>query len=203
MMRALAKKIIGMTLFGLVIANTVITDEAFARTSHDREYYLKGAFLRYVAKFVNWPEESLPSYSLNICILGNIPSLEGLNSINGKVVKDRSLVIKPIPQVEAVNEAQCQILFVGRSEQEKLTHIVDRFKTSPILTFGDMEGFAEIGGAMNFYIVNNRMGIMINQQTVNESQLTIDPKMLRLVTVVPDVTAFNFPLDVPMDKVLN
>jgi len=57
-----------------------------------------------------------------------------------------------------------------------------------------MEGFAELGGSMNFYVVNNRMAMMINQETVKESKLSIHPRMLRLVTVVPDVdetTAIN------------
>ncbi len=41
-----------------------------------REYHLKAAFLRYVAKFVEWPAGAITSGSINICILGLIPSFE-------------------------------------------------------------------------------------------------------------------------------
>lgn len=59
-------------------------------------------------------------------------------------------------------------------------------KSLPIVTFGDKAGLAEKGGSMNFYVTNNRMGIMLNQDTVTDNQLKINPRMLKLVTVFPN-----------------
>lgn len=151
-----------------------------------REYHLKAAFLRYVAKFVEWPAESMAAGTINLCVLGLVPSFEALNSINGKVVNDRTIVISKIAEV---NEAKgkCQILFVTKTEEDKVKKILSAVDNLPILAFGDMEHFAEQGGDMNFYILNNRLAIMINPPSVEKSRLKISERMLKVVTVIPPV----------------
>ncbi len=151
-----------------------------------REYHLKAAFLRYVAKFVEWPPESMTAGTINLCVLGLVPSFEALNSINGKVVNDKTIAISKISEV---NEAKgkCQILFITKTEEEKVKTIVNALESLPILLFGDMEHFAEQGGDMNFYILNNRLAIMINPPSVEKAHLKISDRMLKVVTVIPPV----------------
>lgn len=167
-------------------------------TPESREYHLKAAFLRYVAKFVEWPESSLPESSINICVLGQVTSFQGLNSINGKPAGDRSLVIS---KISSVNEAidHCQILFVTKTEQDNMKNILAAIQNKPILGFGDMDGFAEAGGAMNFYIVNNRLAIMTNLPAVEKAGLKINPRMLRLVTIIPPIDQSSFDKGPPPD----
>lgn len=151
-----------------------------------REYHLKAAFLRYVAKFVEWPAESLSAGVINICVLGLVPSYEALSSINGKEVNDRTIVISKIGEV---NEAKgkCQILFITKTEEDNVKKIISAVQGLPILSFGDMEHFAEAGGDMNFYVLNNRLAIMINPPQVEKARLKISERMLKVVTVVPPV----------------
>lgn len=149
-----------------------------------REYHLKAAFLRYVAKFVEWPSSGLPEGALNICVLGQVPYFAGLNSINGKIVNDRALTISKILDISAAKD-HCQMVFVAKTEEEQIQQIITAIKGQPILTFGDMEHFAEQGGNMNFYIANNRLAIMTNLSSIDSAALKINPEMLRLVTVVP------------------
>lgn len=148
-----------------------------------REYHLKAAFLRYVAKYIEWPKDSIKDGNLNICILGQVPSFEGLNSINGKVVNDLTLNIKKILSVD--ESSACQLVFVSTTENDHIPEIVTKLQKKPILSFGDMSGFAEKGGDMNFYIANNRLAIMVNLPPIAESNLKVNPQMLRLVTIVP------------------
>lgn len=182
--RVIRNPLLWVFIFVSSIAVAAISNNAASDTS--REYHLKAAFLRYVAKFVTWPENSLPDDIINICLYGEVPSMKGLNSINGREVEGRSLLVRPIKTLDDA-EQQCQILFVTESAYSQSKTIIDNFKAKPVLTFGDLEGFAEQGGAMNFYVVNNRMAIMINQETVAESKLSIHPRMMKLVTIVPDI----------------
>jgi hypothetical protein len=151
-----------------------------------REYHLKAAFLRYVAKFVDWPSDAIPVDKINICVLGQVPNFKAINSINGKVVNDRAINITKVLQA---NDAKgtCQILFVTKTEEENVSNIVSTLNGLPILSFGDMENFAAKGGNMNFYIANNRLAIMINPPSVDKAKLKINPRMLKVVTVVPNV----------------
>lgn len=173
--------------FVVLLVGLLLSYSSFAETRADsREYHLKAAFLRYVIKYVNWPPEiASQSPSSTLCVFGEVPSLEGLQSITGKVVNDKSINVKTINTIEEGLTAQCNMVFVSKQKEKEQDQLIKAYKGKPILTFGDMSTFAEAGGAMNFYIVNNNLAIMINSETVQESKLTINPKMLRLVTIVP------------------
>lgn len=151
-----------------------------------REYHLKGAFLRYVAQYVEWPPEVFQESKINICVLGLLPYYQGVNSINGKVVNNRAINISRIKTIEEAKD-RCQVVFVAKTEQENLKDIIKGTTGLPVLQFGDMEGFAQDGGSMNFYIANNRLAIMTNLKAVEKANLKISPEMMRLVTVVPEV----------------
>ncbi|MFI4938225.1 MAG: YfiR family protein [Candidatus Berkiellales bacterium] len=152
-----------------------------------REYHLKAAFLRYVAQYIEWPSESLQVGSINICVIGQVPYFEGINSINGKVVNERVLVISKLLDAKDA-KGHCQILFVAKTEEDKSKQIINTLQDLPVLTFGDMDHFSENGGDMNFYIANNRLAIMTNLPVIDKAKLKINPEMLRLVTVVPKTT---------------
>ncbi len=174
------------TVLGLIGAIVLVSALSVnARDNTSREYHLKAAFLRYVAKFVSWPEGKDSETEINICLLGEFPSMKGINSINGRIVDDKPILIRPMPNIELAKKS-CQILYISKTEEENLESIITELEGLPVLTFGDMEGFARLGGGMNFYVANNKMAIEINQRTVSKSELTIADRMLRLVTIVPD-----------------
>lgn len=150
-----------------------------------REYHLKGAFLRYVAKYVNFPEDVFEGNTIKLCVLGQVPAFQGINSINGKVVDDRSIQVSKILNIDEAKSAHCQIVFVARTEEDNIDAIIQKLQNEPILGFGDMETYAINGGDMNFYIANNHLAIMTNMPAVERSKLSINPQMLKLVTFVP------------------
>lgn len=177
--------------FGLVLIATfliimLVSQLVHAGKQESREYHLKAAFLRYVAKFVEWPENAIPEKEVNLCILGQIPSFDGFRSINGKIVNDREIKVSKINDFKSA-DGKCQLLFISKTEEEKVKNIIEYYNKKPVLTFGDMPDFAKLGGGMNFYIMNNRLAIMINPPSMDDSQLKISPRMLRLVTVVPPI----------------
>ena len=155
-------------------------------STESREYYLKAAFMRYIAQFTEWPSSALPKGNINICMLGLVPSFEGVSSINGKTVNERTLTLNKILKADDAKN-NCQILFVTKTEEENLSSIFTAIKGLPILTLGDMDNFASKGGDMNFYIANNRLAIMANLKAVKASNLAFNPRMLKLITVVPQV----------------
>ena len=182
----------GFALFGIfLMLGGSIAIAAVEDAQISREYYLKAAFLRYVVRYVEWPEEKLPELEYNLCVLGDIPSFKGINSINGKVVNDRTILVKPIQSVEQAKK-HCQLVLVGSPERNSMNTIVEELKTDPVLAFGDFDEFAKNGGDMNFFIMNNRMAIMINPPAVYAKGLKISDKMLRLVSIVPEIDSEDF-----------
>jgi len=174
-----------LLIAAFVTSNSLIaSSEKRAPSPQSREYHLKGAFLRYVANFVQWPTQALPEDKINICVIGQIPSFKGISSIHGKIVQSRAITIsKIIEPYEAKN--RCQMLFVSKTEENRIDKIITTLNGLPILSFGDMDGFAAKGGDMNFYTLNNRLAIMINPPAVERAKLKISPRMLKVVTVMP------------------
>lgn len=153
-----------------------------------REYHLKAAFLRYVVQYVNWPSDVLPqNHKIRLCVLGMLPIFDPIQTIDGKVANGHAIEVSKILTPKEAMGA-CDIVYVTRTAEDNFRQIIRDLGNQPILIFGDTEQFANLGGDMNFYIVNNKLAILVNLASIEASKLTIDPKMLRLVTVIPPVS---------------
>jgi hypothetical protein len=142
---------------------------------------------------VIWPTTALTGNTINLCVLGQVPVFEGIESINGKVVNDRAIQVSKVLSIEDAKASHCQIVFVAKTETDNVKNIISSIDQIPILGFGDMETYAQSGGTMNFYIANNHLAIMTNMPAVEKAKLSIDPQMLKLVTFVPHAKAATTP----------
>src|SRR6267142_296706 len=119
------------------------------------EYQVKAAFLFNFAKFVDWPAEAFPGADspLQICVLGQDPfGHEFQDVIADKTINGRRIeVIHPsgVPQARA-----CHIIFVSSSEKRQMRAILRGLQGPSILTVADTEGFAGMGGIINFVLDN-------------------------------------------------
>jgi len=149
-----------------------------------REYLIKAAILFNVAKFASWPDSAF-SYSgapLSVCVLGEDPFGAALESLHGKLVRNRPLVTARIDAIE--DTPQCHILFVSRSEEGRLTAILDYVAELPILTVADIGRFANTGGIIALKDVDNRSRIEINLDAAERAGLRLSSKLLRLADTV-------------------
>ena len=118
-----------------------------AEPAAPREYQLKAVFLFNFAQFVEWPPEAFPDAQtpLVIGVLGEDPFGAYLDeTVRGERVNNRSLVVQRYRRVDEIKT--CHILFISRSEADRLEQILVRLKGRNILTVGDAEGFAQRGG---------------------------------------------------------
>src|SRR2546427_6246179 len=114
-----------------------------AQTGAEREYELKAAVLYHIIEYVEWPKDSLSNQppAIRIALLGQIPFAEALEVLDGKTMQGRKLVVKKISRPEEASD--CQVVFISGSEKPRISQIVSEFKTRPILTVSEVEGFAE------------------------------------------------------------
>ena len=151
-----------------------------------REYMIKAAFLYNFAKFVDWPAEAFPNdrTPLTLCILGKDPFGNALESIKGKTVKDRNLVIKHLAWPEKTE--QCHILFISASEEKRLSQILSTVRGKAILTVSDMHSFARRGGIINLVTAKSKIRFEINVDATELVGLKISSKLLKLAQIVRD-----------------
>jgi len=149
------------------------------------EYEIKAAFLFNFAKFVDWPASSFAGRDSPIVIgvLGSDPFGGVLDStLRNEDVKGRKLVVKRSNQLGDLKG--CHIVFVSSSEQSHVGSIIQELKDRPVLTVGDMPGFAGHGGIVNFIMRDRKVGFEINPAAADKAGLKISSQLLRLAKIV-------------------
>ena len=143
------------------------------------EYQVKAAFLFNFAKFVEWPPGTFPGEASPVVIglVGEDPFGEALDqSIQNKLVQGHPLILRRL----RVNEdlKQCHVLFVSRSEKQRLGEILAAVKGSAVLTVSEVDQFLEQGGMINFFIESESVKFGINVQAAQSSGLKLSAKLL-------------------------
>ena len=173
----------GPAVLFFVIAMLALLPQASAQQIG--EYQVKAAFLYNFTKFVDWPPQpgNPGQEPFVICVFGDDPFRNGLESIvQGKSVNGQVLEVRYIKRVE---DAQgCKIAFISSSEKGHLRTILNALRGSGVLTVGDTEGFARMGGVINFTLVDNHVHIEINPEAAKVQKLKISSRLLRLAQIV-------------------
>ena len=159
--------------------------DAPGQTAPAKEYQVKAVFLYNFAQFVEWPEAAFPDAQtpLVIGVLGEDPFGGYLeDTVRGEKVNNRPLVIERYRRVEEVRI--CHILFISRSEADRLEKIFAELKGRNILTVGDFDGFTKSGGMMRFVTEKNKTRLRINLEAAKAARLTISSKLLRPAEII-------------------
>lgn len=176
-MRFHAISVLGLSLIWLLQAGAI----GLAQGTQPTEYQIKAALVFNFAKFVEWPSAAFagPTSPIVIGILGDNPFRDDLSkTIGSKTIDDHPLVIKEFRSLtEATN---CHILFISTSEKKQLSEILVAFKGASVLTVGEMSGFTEAGGMVNFVLEGTKIRFQINNEAAAKAQLKISSKLLTL-----------------------
>ena len=150
------------------------------------EYELKAVYLERIARFVEWPNDSLDSGaddSFVIGVLGENPFGTKLKDLyTGRKIKNKSIKVRYFSQLEEIEE--CHLLFISRSESEELSRILEVTHKKSILTIGDTKGFAERGVLVNFFIEGGKLRFEINEEAFDETGISIDSLILKVSKIV-------------------
>lgn len=169
-----------LLILGLV---SLISEVAYAQ-AQPTEYQVKAAFIYNFAKFVEWPPSSFGSTTdpLRICVLGNNSLHADLqNIIAAKSIGSRPLQVR---RVEMFEIKGCHVLFVGLSESDRAQRALQAAQGASILTVGDMGGFLDLGGMINFIFDQNRIRFEVNLKAAQGARLQLSSKLLSLARSV-------------------
>lgn len=151
-----------------------------------REYQVKAVFLFNFTQFVEWPADAFAHASapLVIGVLGEDPFGAYLDeTVRGETVNGRPLIVARYRRIQEIGD--CQMLFISRSETERLEQILASLVGKPVLTVGDVEEFARRGGMIDLATVSGKIQLRINLEAAKAARLTMSSKLLRPAKVVP------------------
>jgi len=144
------------------------------------EYDVKAAFLFNFTKFVEWPPAAFADEHslLKICVLGEDPFGKPLRELATGEVGGRRLTLKYLENLSHLES--CHVLFVCRSERDRLPRILVDLHTAPVLTVGDTPGFTDQGGMINFILEGTKVRFDVNQEAAERAGLKISSRLLAL-----------------------
>ena len=174
--RGLVNKVLVLLLF-LALTSSMLSTQVRAQTPD--EYKVKAAFLFNFVKFVEWPAEAFSDNRAPVVIgvVGADPFGSKIDQMfNGRIANGRPLV-KRFPNFKALTF--CHILFVCSSEKNNL-RLALAAAGAAVLTVGETEQFTQMGGIINFTIVDSKVRFEINQVAAERAGLKIIAKLLNL-----------------------
>lgn len=153
---------------------------AQAQNSVDREYRVKAAFIYNFARFTAWPDNafSSPDSPLTICIYGDDYFGNSFTQFSDKKIKDRKLIIKRTNTLDG--DSPCQIIFISKSEKKFLPQILKKLAGKPVLLISDIKNFADQGGTIGLFNLDNKIRFTINLDTARDDHLQISSHLLKL-----------------------
>lgn len=176
-------KIISSTLLALLLLCT--SAWSHAEEPAGSEYAIKAAFLYNFTRFTSWPgENAMDTTGFHLCVVGSNPFGDALESLAGKTVRNRPLIIHS-PAHEPLDES-CQIIFVSQPASERTPDLLAGLGDKPVLTVSDTDNFTSQGGIIQLRLVDRKIRFEINIDAADRAGLNISSKLLSLATIVHD-----------------
>jgi hypothetical protein len=76
------------------------------------------------------------------------------------------------------------MLFIGKTDRQFLSNIVNYSRNFPVLTISDNKGYASRGVHINMYVENEQIRFEINNEAASASNLNISYLLLKVARIV-------------------
>ena len=182
-MEGFLRKYTAIILVLLCVILTSFHSEVLAVTAIESK--VKAAFVVNFARFISWPEESFQGATapLVICTVGTGVDEAVFSGIETKKIKGRPIVLKNLKSLDEPVES-CHLLYLQNVRGEGLRTYLNRSDTSPVVSISESDGFASLGGTIEFVKVKDRLSFIINNTKAKERKLRINASLLNLAVEV-------------------
>ncbi|MCG8668409.1 MAG: YfiR family protein [Pseudomonadales bacterium] len=174
-------------LFALIL--TVPMANASDLEYQKREHQAKALFLYNFANFVEWPTEAFekPKDPITLCLFGNIPFGNFLDSVNGTLIGERPLTVQRTQDMADIADG-CHILFVGDEQRVLLPEFWNQIKYLYVLSVGEQNQFTQRGGIINILRTTDRVQFDVNISNAIANGLFISSDLLALARTIRENT---------------
>jgi hypothetical protein len=144
---------------------------------------IKAAFVYNFIQFTEWPDGALgsPETPIVVGILDPDPLSGNLDkTILGKTAHGHPLTVRHFS--DPAEAAGCHILYVSGDDASVRKAL--QAATGAMLTVGDSDAFADVGGGIRFYVAENKIRFEINLSSIEKSKLQMSSKLLKVAKTV-------------------
>jgi hypothetical protein len=148
------------------------------------EYEVKTGFIYNFATFVSWPATAFKGDDdeLVLCFASDTPAADVLFNLNNQIIRGRRIKVTAYGQ-EGCPDAS-HILYIATQDRTRVQELLGIARGRSILTIGEIEGFTEMGGVINFFEERNRLRFKINIDAAKRAGLTMSSQLLGSAQIV-------------------
>lgn len=155
-----------------------------AASASRSEYEVKAAFVLNFASLVEWPSDSFQGGDeLKVGILGDADYVEEVRSwLDGRSARSRVIRAQRLSSLARLEDQH--VVFVTESAASKVETVHEVVAGASVLLVGETEGFAERGGAINFYVEESRIRFEVNPKAVRDAGLRVSSRLFSVARVI-------------------
>jgi hypothetical protein len=144
------------------------------------EIDVKAAFIYNFTKFIDWPVGTpADKEPFRLCIVSDEALHRSIEkTIAGETINGRPFV--SLAPRNAEEARKCQVLFVGRQNDEQVTRLLSAVKDLPVLTVSDRAQFARSGGGIELVREDNRIRFDVNVPGAERGGIKLSSRLLRV-----------------------
>jgi len=146
---------------------------------------VEAAYLYNFGRFIHWPADAAGTVpaSFAICILGDDPFGGKLDAlIANESIQSRPILIRRISAASAATG--CQIVYIGTSEQARLSKDIADLQKAQTLTVSSLPHFLEHGGMIQFLLQGNNVRFSVNLSSAGQAGLELSSELLKVAVQV-------------------
>ncbi len=149
------------------------------------ESKIKAVLLVKLITYVDWPANAFKDSStpFRIGILGDDPFGPLLEEVlSGEAPHGRTVQIRRATQ--PADLANCQLVFLGASEKDRLSSDLEAFRSKPVLMVSEVDQFARKGGMVGFTREKKSVRLEINIENCKQAGLGVSSRLASVARVV-------------------
>jgi len=160
--------------------------EVRSQAVQENEHSIKAGFVYNFALFAEWPAKVFKDGNspLAICIAGNAETVAAFDQLKTKKINNRPVTVQPYADNASGNP--CHIIYIATNNKTEAADLLRRVSGPGVLTIGDMDGFCQLGGIINFYHENNKLRFEINTNAAGRADLKLSSQLLKLAKIITD-----------------
>jgi len=165
---------------GLGVLAVLATGQGGAAAAYQSE----AALIVKIGKFVHWPAGAFADSEgvLRLCIIGTDDDSGSIDSLAGQKLQDKVIAIARLSDPD-LSITKCHIVFVRKSERNRLPTVLQVTARSPVLTMSDIDGFTADGGMVGFSNTDGTIHFEINVAASKRAGLTIGAQLLQIAAL--------------------
>ena len=145
-----------------------------------RQLAIEATFTIGIADYVTWKSPRLrENPKFEILVLGDASFADALTKVSK--LKAGSGRTPEVKLIERTDQLECaHMLYVGDVSKEDFEQVLSYCRSEGMLLISNRKDFVDRGGLIQFIQLNNRLRFIINRDRLNDFQIRISSKLMKL-----------------------